>query len=101
MYSTAIGDFAAIPHPVDTIDNVSKVFFVLTLKKPITWGDMPVQAVFLLNIENGRAQLWEKIFLRLYDYIKKFEGVGAMLKNKSYEKFFNDFIYRLCRLAIP
>ena len=94
MASTAIGDFAAIPHPVDTIDNISKVF-VLTLKKPITWGDMPVQAIFLLNIENGKSQLWEEIFLKLYDYIKKFDGVGALLKNKSYEKFFSDFIYRL------
>lgn len=90
MSSTAIGDFAAIPHPVDTADNTSKVF-VLTLKKPITWGDLPVQAVFLLNIENGRAQLWEEIFLKLYDYIKKFNGVTSLLKNKSYEKFFEDF----------
>ena len=43
MSSTAIGDFAAILHPVDTVDNISKVF-VLTLKKAIMWGDLPVQA---------------------------------------------------------
>lgn len=91
MSSTAIGDFAAIPHPVDTVDNISKVF-VLTLKKPITWGDLPVQAIFLLNIENGKSQLWEELFFKLYDYIKKFDGVKSLLKNKSYEKFFADFI---------
>lgn len=91
MSSTAIGDFAAIPHPVDTVDNVSKVF-VLTLKKPIMWGDLPVQAVFLLNIENGKSQLWEEIFFKLYDYIKKFDGVTTLLKHKSYDKFFADFI---------
>ena len=91
MSSTAIGDFAAIPHPVDTVDNISKVS-VLTLKKPITWGDLPVQAVFLLNIENGKSQLWEEIFFKLYDFIKKFDGVTSLLKNKSYKKFFNDFI---------
>ena len=91
MSSTAIGDFAAIPHPVDTVDNISKVF-VLTLKKAITWGDLPVQAVFLLNIENGKSQLWEELFFKLYDYIKKFDGVKSLLKNKSYEKFFADFI---------
>ena len=91
MSSTAIGDFAAIPHPVDTVDNISKVF-VLTLKKAITWGDLPVQAVFLLNIENGKSQLWEELFFKLYDYIKKFDGVRSLLKNKSYEKFFADFI---------
>lgn len=91
MSSTAIGDFAAIPHPVDTVDNISKVF-VLTLKKAITWGDLPVQAVFLLNIENGKSQLWEELFFKLYDYIKKFDGVRSLLKNKSYEKFFTDFI---------
>ncbi|MBR3050594.1 MAG: transcription antiterminator [Selenomonadaceae bacterium] len=94
MSSTAIGDFAAIPHPVDTVDNVSKIF-VLTLKKAITWGDMSVQAVFLLNIENGKSQLWEEIFFKLYDYIKKFNGVTLLLKNKSYEKFFSDFIAHL------
>ena len=91
MSSTAIGDFAAIPHPVDTVDNISKVF-VLTLKKAITWGDLPVQAVFLLNIENGKSQLWKELFFKLYDYIKKYDGVNALLKNKSYEKFFEDFI---------
>ena len=91
MSSTAIGDFAAIPHPVDTVDNVSKVF-ILTLKKPITWGDLPVQAIFLLNIENGKSQLWEELFFKLYDYIKKYDGVKLLLKNKSYEKFFEDFI---------
>lgn len=90
MSSTAIGDLAAIPHPVDTVDNISKVF-VLTLKKAITWGDLPVQAVFLLNIENGKSQLWEELFFKLYDYIKKFDGVKSLLKNKSYEKFFADF----------
>ena len=91
MSSTAIGDFAAIPHPVDTVDNISKVF-VLTLKKTITWGDLPVQAVFLLNIENGKSQLWEELFFKLYDYIKKFGGVSSLLKNKSYDKFFKDFV---------
>ena len=94
MSSTAIGDFAAIPHPVDTADNISKVF-VLTLKKSIIWGDLPVQAIFLLNIENGKSQLWEEIFFKLYDYIKKFDGVTALLKNKSYEKFFSDFVSHL------
>ena len=94
MSSTAIGDFAAIPHPVDTVDNVSKVF-VLTLKKSIMWGDLPVQAVFLLNIENGKSELWEEIFFKLYNYIRKFDGVTSLLKHKSYEKFFNDFFARL------
>lgn len=91
MSSTAIGDFAAIPHSLDTINNISKVM-VLTLKKSILWGDLPVQAVFLLNIEHGKSQLWEEIFFKLYDYIKKYDGVSSLLKNKSYEQFLTDFI---------
>ena len=90
LSSTAIGDFSAIPHPVDTIDTLSKVF-VLTLKRTIRWGDLPVQAVFLLNIENGKSQLWEELFFKLYDYLKKFDGVQKLLKHRSFSKFFEDF----------
>ena len=91
MSSTAIEDFAAIPHSLDTLNNISKVL-ILILKKPIIWGDLPVQVVFLLNIEHGKSQLWEEIFFKLYDYIKKYDGVAALLKNKSYGLFLNDFI---------
>lgn len=91
MSSTAIGDFAAIPHALITVDNISKVL-VLTLKKAIVWGDLSVQAIFLLNIEHGKSQLWEEIFFKLYDYIKKHDGVISLLKHKSYKKFLTDFL---------
>lgn len=88
---TSIGNLAAIPHPLETGSNVSKVS-VLVLKKPVTWGDLPVQIVFLLNIEQGKAKLWECLFLRLYDYIKKRHGLSSLLKNRSFEHFLQEFM---------
>lgn len=35
------------------------------------WGDFLVQVVFLLNIEKSKANLWEPMFLKLYNYIKE------------------------------
>jgi hypothetical protein len=61
------------------------------LNKPIIWDDLFVQVVFLLNVEKGKMNLWEPMFLKLYNYIKLKNGVNSILKNKSYEVFINEF----------
>jgi lichenan operon transcriptional antiterminator len=87
---TSIGDMAAIPHSLDANAAVSNIS-VLVLKKPIPWGDLPVQIVFLLNIEHGKSALWEELFLRLYHYVKKSQGLASILKNRSFPRFLEEF----------
>jgi lichenan operon transcriptional antiterminator len=86
---TSIGDMAAIPHSLDANAAVSNIS-VLVLKKPIPWGDLPVQIVFLLNIEHGKSALWEELFLRLYHYVKKSQGLASILKNRSFPRFLEE-----------
>ncbi|WP_440972113.1 hypothetical protein [Megamonas funiformis] len=44
-----------------------------------------------MNVEKGKMNLWEPMFLKLYNYIKLKNGVNSILKNKSYEVFINEF----------
>ena len=87
--STAIGNMVAVPHPIYNDMDLSFIA-VLILDKPITWGTFLVQIVFLLNIKKGDNELWETIFLKLNNYIRK-NGVESMLKNKSYDIFLQEF----------
>lgn len=90
MSSTAIGDYAAIPHALSTGCTSSNIS-VLVLKESVQWEDFPVRVVFLLNIEQAKAPLWEKLFLKLYEFIKEHRGLDSLLKHKSYEKFLQEF----------
>ena len=90
MSSTAIGALAAIPHALSAECKVSNIS-VLILRRPIQWEDMPVRVVFLMNIEQEKAALWEKIFLKLYEYIKTEHGIDSLLKHQSYERFLEEF----------
>ena len=90
MSSTSIGNFAAIPHAISTECVVSNIS-VLILKDPVHWEDFPVRVVFLLNIEQTKAALWEKLFLKLYEFIKEHHGLESLLKHKSYERFLEEF----------
>ena len=90
MSSTAIGDYVAIPHALSTECMTSNIS-VLILREAIQWEDFPVRVVFLLNIEQTKASLWEKLFLKLYEFIKEQHGLESLLKHKSYEKFLEEF----------
>ena len=91
MASTAIGDLTAIPHPIYN-DKDKSFISILVLNKPILWSDLLVQVVFLLNIERSKADLWEIIFLKLYEYIKSKNGINSILEHKSFKVFIDEFI---------
>ena len=90
LSSTAVGNLAALPHAMDT-EHVKSNISVLTLQKPIPWGDMQVQIVFLLTIEQEKSALWEKVFLRLYNFIKDGNGAEQMRKIRDFEQFMSLF----------
>ena len=91
MSATSIGDLAAVPHPIYNEQNISFIS-ILVLNKPILWSDLLVQVVFLLNIERSKADLWEIIFLKLYEYIKSKNGINSILEHKSFKVFIDEFI---------
>lgn len=92
--STSIGDLTAIPHPIYNEQGKSFIS-ILVLDKPILWDDLLVQVVFLLNVENSKSALWEKVFLTLYDYIKLNNGINSILINKSFKIFIREYLYLL------
>ncbi|WP_231037545.1 BglG family transcription antiterminator, partial [Pectinatus frisingensis] len=91
LSSTSIGELIAIPHPIYN-DADTSFISICTLKQPIIWNDFLVQAIFLLNIEKEKSQLWEEIFLKLYEYIKNNNGIKILLQTKSFDIFLHQFI---------
>lgn len=86
MSSTEIGYLAAIPHPLYNEQGKSFVS-ILVLDKPLIWDELLVQVVFLLNVARSKSNLWETMFLNLFNYIKEKKGIDSLLKNKSYALF--------------
>lgn len=91
MSSTGIGDLAAIPHSLRTDSPISFIS-ILLLKNPVWWDGLPVMVVFLLNVEQSKFQLWETVFLKLYEYIKKEGGIASLMTNKDFNIFVNEFL---------
>lgn len=87
---TEIGNLVAIPHPIYNDTPVSSVA-TLILKKPILWEEHHVQIVFLISIANSEFKLWETVFLKLFKYLVKDNGVKEILHEPSYPAFVKNF----------
>ncbi len=87
---TEIGNLVAIPHPMVNNTSVSSIS-VLVLNKPIIWVEHHVQVVFLISIAKNEFYLWEPIFLKLFKYLVKENGVKKIIDKPEYEKFIRDF----------
>lgn len=87
---TEIGNLVAIPHPMINNTAVSSIS-VLVLNKPIMWVEHHVQVVFLISIAKSEFYLWEPIFLKLFKYLVKENGVKKIIDKPVYEKFIRDF----------
>lgn len=87
---TEIGNLVAIPHPLTNNAAISSIS-VLVLDRPILWVEHQVQVVFLLSIATSEFYLWEPVFLKLFKYLVKENGVKKLLDNPEYESFIKDF----------
>ena len=87
---TEIGNLVAIPHPLTNNAAISSIS-VLILDRPILWVEHQVQVVFLLSIATSEFYLWEPVFLKLFKYLVKENGVKKLLDNPEYESFIKDF----------
>ena len=87
---TEISNLVAIPHPLTNSAAISSIS-VLVLKNPILWVEHQVQVIFLLSIATSEFYLWEPIFLKLFKYLVKENGVRRLLNNPDYDAFIKDF----------
>lgn len=90
LSSTEIGNLVAIPHPIDN-DTKTSAIAVMILDKPIMWDEQYVQIIFLISISKEQIQVWEKVFMKLFNYLTKEGGVKEIIRNQSYVKFVNSF----------
>ncbi|MFR7417900.1 BglG family transcription antiterminator [Megasphaera massiliensis] len=87
---TEIGNLVAIPHPIYGDPPESRIA-ILILDKPVVWEKERVQLVFLLNIAKDQISSWQSIFLKLFTYLVKNDGVKEMLREPTYEAFIRNF----------
>ena len=87
---TEIGNLVAIPHPIKNNAAVSSIS-ILILNRPILWSEHQVQIVFLLSIAMDEFYLWEPVFLKLFKYLVRENGVKKILANPNYDAFIKDF----------
>ena len=87
---TEIGNLVAIPHPMVNNTAVSSIS-VLVLNKPIMWVEHHVQVVFLISIAKDEFYLWEPIFLKLFKYLVKENGIKNIIAKPDYQEFIKDF----------
>lgn len=64
---------------------------VLTLEKPVVWEAQRVQVVFLISIAKAQLLHWQTIFLKLFDYLVKKDGVREILRHPTYDDFLQSF----------
>lgn len=87
---TEIGNLVAIPHPMVNETAISAIS-VMVLPRPLKWAEQQVQVVFLLSIAKDEFYLWEPIFLKLFKYLVKENGVKRLLQKPDYDSFICDF----------
>lgn len=82
---TSFGNLVAIPHPIE--QKTDKTFWCLmTLKKPIVWGDKPVQVVFLLNVNKSKKEDLKPMFHSLVRLVDNRSTVHQLLDCKTYHE---------------
>jgi lichenan operon transcriptional antiterminator len=87
---TEIGNLVAIPHPMVNNTAISSIS-VLVLDKPIIWVDHHVQVIFLISIAKSEFYFWEPIFLKLFKYLVKENGIKKIINQPNYDDFIKNF----------
>ena len=87
---TELGNLIAVPHPMENHTAISSIS-VLVLEQPIRWEEQPVQVVFLISIARDEFYLWEPIFLKLFRYFVKENGIRELIAHPVYDRFIHDF----------
>ncbi|WP_099159658.1 BglG family transcription antiterminator [Virgibacillus ndiopensis] len=85
---TSFGNLVAIPHPLEPKTNAT-FWSIVSLNKPIQWGDKPVQIIFLLNTNKAKKDDLKPMFQTLVKLIDNRNLLLKLLQCKSFEQFRN------------
>lgn len=85
LSSTSVGDYFAIPHAFEGHILKSGIG-LMTLKKPIMWGNEKVQIIFMLSLDARSQNLFKSVFTELTEITKDTEAISKIL---SADKFDN------------
>ena len=86
LYSTAIGNNVAFPHPLMST-TLTTFISVAVLKKPIKWNNEVVQVIMVGNVKTGdsnRSQLMYEQFAR---FVSDKSNMFELIKTPNYETF--------------
>ncbi|GLC29577.1 BglG family transcription antiterminator [Clostridium omnivorum] len=75
---TSIGDNFAVPHAFEG-HVLKKGIGLMTLKKPIMWGNEKVQIVLMLSLDAKSQDLFKSVFTELADITKDTEAIAKIL----------------------
>lgn len=86
---TYMSSFIAIPHSF--VGHTKKEGIgIMTLKKPIPWGNGQVRIVFMLALDSGAEnKIFQKIFGAIYNLTRTQKDVDKILKADSLKKLKN------------
>ncbi|WP_373893691.1 transcription antiterminator [Virgibacillus sp. CBA3643] len=85
---TSFGNLLAIPHPLEPKTDAT-FWTIVTLTKPIQWGDKLVQVIFLLNVNKTKKDDLKPMYNSLGKLIDNKRAVMQLLECKTYPQFKN------------
>ncbi|GGJ87605.1 putative licABCH operon regulator [Lentibacillus kapialis] len=80
---TSFGNLVALPHPLEPATNAT-FLSIVTLRKPIQWGDKHVQLVILLNVDKTKKDDLKPMFNALVRLIDNKQAVFQLLECESF-----------------
>ncbi|GAQ18672.1 cellobiose operon transcriptional regulator [Oceanobacillus picturae] len=84
--STSFGNLVAIPHPLEP--QTDRTFWsVMTLVKPIEWGDKPVQLIFLLNASKDRQHELKPMFEEIGNLLEDQHLIRRLVAARNFNEF--------------
>lgn len=83
---TSFGNLVAIPHPIEP--QTDETFWsIITLENPISWGDKPVQMIYLLNISKQQEDDLTPMYDVLLKLLDNYSLIQKLLQCKMYSEF--------------
>ena len=96
--ATAFTNFIALPHP-ERLISTETVISVAVLSRPIVWGSVPVQIVFLVNVKKSSEGEMSRIYGVLSKLMQNKKYVREIIERPSYETLIK--ILTLCDKSLP
>lgn len=86
--STTFGDKFSIPHPLD-ISGLKSMFVVLINDKPVKWGDVDINAIFMISISKEDRYKFNRVYNSLTKILVDQNKFIKLISASDYDSFIN------------